>query len=191
MNVFEDRMRYDYPLNAESLVLDVGAHKGNFAYEIYRRCPCRIRCYEPIRQFFDETLQKVAQLPKVSVLQYGLGGTSRTEKFRIKGDMTGIWADGDGPVEEVTIWSISDEMRAIGAPHVDLLKINIEGGEYELLEAILDHKLATYFRDIQVQFHGITPLDPVARRDKIRERLNATHVCDYNKDFIWEGWSLR
>jgi hypothetical protein len=112
------------------------------------------------------------------------------ETFTIKGDMTGAWAD-EGQKEEVMLQGIADEMKAIGCPQVDLLKINIEGGEYELLEAILNLNLAPYFKYIQVQFHGITQLNPVERRDAIRAGLNKTHECAYNADFCWEGWTRK
>lgn len=186
MKEFTESMRYEYDLTSHSLVMDVGAHRGTFAQEILKKYGCHIRCYEPVKVFFDELWSKLQHAPGVSLNRYGLGGASRVEKFHVKGDMTGLWAD--GPEEEVTIMSISDEMRSIGAPGVDLLKINIEGGEYELLEAILDHKLVGYFRDIQVQFHGITALNPEMRRAKIRERLEATHHLTYDCPFIWENW---
>ena len=71
----------------------------------------------------------------------------------------------------------------------DLLKLNIEGGEFSVLEALLDRDLVKKIGNIQVQFHGCIP-DAAARRDKIRERLAATHHLTYDAPFVWENWEL-
>ena len=69
--------------------------------------------------------------------------------------MSGAWAD-DGRSVIVDIDGIKEDMLyGVPGDHVDLIKINIEGGEYELLEAILDNNLAKAFDNLQIQFHGI------------------------------------
>ena len=197
-----ESQRYDYPLTRDSVVMDVGAHKGQFSRIILDQFHCQILAYEPIQEFY--LLAKEALLPfpwgSSKLVNCGLGGTTRDEKFIVKGDMSGAWAD-QGRIEDVHIRAIGSELNycknsfvhlsSLPNPWVDLIKINIEGGEYELLEAILDEGLAPQFRNIQVQFHGITALDPVRRRDAIRERLRATHEEMYCEPFVWEGWRLK
>lgn len=189
MKRFEERDRYEYPLGKDSHVMDVGAHKGAFASVISDKYKCHIHCFEPIESFYGHLVSRFAKNETVSVFNWGLGGSTRDEAFTVKGDMTGKWAD-QGEAEKV-------EIRGIGGifPRhcnwCDLLKINIEGGEYELLEAILDLGLIRYFGNIQVQFHSIMQLNPIERRDSIRARLAQTHEEMYCENFIWEGWRLR
>lgn len=185
MKDFTENDRYEYDLTAQSIVLDVGAHKGTFAGNINSKYGCHVMCYEPVKEFFDITRARFSATDDVCVFPYGLGREPRNEIFKIKGDMTGKFAE--GPEQEVLIIGIRDEMLSLGNPQVDLIKINIEGGEYELLEAILDLNMARMFRDIQVQFHGCIP-DAVERRDLIRARLSSTHHLTYDCPFIWENW---
>ena len=67
------------------------------------------------------------------------------------------------------------------------MKINIEGGEYELLEYLLDTGLATQIINYQVQFHDFVP-DAEARMTAIRERLSQTHTLTYQYEFVWGNW---
>jgi len=71
------------------------------------------------------------------------------------------------------------------------MKINIEGGEYELLLALLDSPaLIQGIRYFQVQFHDFVP-DAQAQREHIRQRLSATHELMWDYPFIWESWRLK
>lgn len=71
--------------------------------------------------------------------------------------------------------------------NINLLKINIEGGEYDLLEHIIQHNLQEKIENIQVQFHKNID-DSECRRKNIQQLLKKTHVLTYNYDFIWENW---
>ena len=202
VKMFEESDRYSYPLTANSVVMDVGCHRGQFSRIILDRFGCDIFSYEPIEEFYLAARKILLPFPHSSsvLVKYGLGRTTRTEKFIVKGDMSGAWAD-QGPIEDVHINAIGSELNyrknawahlaPLTNPWVDLIKINIEGGEMELLEAILDEGLTPQFRNIQVQFHGITALDPVRRRDAIRERLRSTHEEMYCEPFVWEGWRIK
>lgn len=185
MKEFTEAMRYEYDLTPQSVVIDAGAHKGTFAYELAKRYGCEIFCFEPIEEFYETCLNRFLNADRVHVLKYGLGAKCGCETFQVKGDMTGKFAE--GPQETVLILGIQDALNNMGDPLVDLLKINIEGGEYELLEAILNLGLTDRFRDIQVQFHGCIP-DAVERRESIRTRLALTHELTYDCPFIWENW---
>jgi hypothetical protein len=176
--------------------MDVGAHKGAFAFEMAKRYDCRIFGYEPIHTFAVEARNRTLRVGRVTIDEYGLGRTTGWRSFGLKGDMTGQWAE--GAEIGVRIVSISEELPRIysgmainGGFDFDLMKINIEGGEYELLEAILDLGYARRLTNIQVQFHGIMQLDPINRRDRIRERLRETHEEMYCEPFVWEGWRLK
>ena len=70
---------------------------------------------------------------------------------------------------------------------VAVMKVNIEGGEYVLLERVLDAFLIERFRNVQVQFHNFET-DSVERRDGIRERLSRTHEESWCYPWVWESW---
>ena len=69
------------------------------------------------------------------------------------------------------------------------MKINIEGGEYELLEHLIEEKLMADIANIQVQFHDFIP-GAQARMEAIQQELKKTHSLTYQYLFVWENWRL-
>lgn len=47
----DEVFRYDFDLNNESLVLDFGGFKGQWASDIYSRYNCRILVFEPVKLY--------------------------------------------------------------------------------------------------------------------------------------------
>ena len=73
---------------------------------------------------------------------------------------------------------------------IDLLKINIEGGEYPLLEKLVESKTIQNIQNIQIQFHDFIP-DYKKRYDLIAKELQKTHYKTYDYPFIWENWMMK
>ena len=183
---FQESLRYEYPLNPESFVIDIGAHTGVFSAQIYERYKCYIHAYEPIREFYDAANERLKPFrPKVKLFHAGVGPSDAAIQFGVKGDMTGAYTDGNR-VETVNLWNIS---YILPFP-VSLLKINIEGAEYDLLDAILDRGLHERMDNIQVQFHGNIP-NARERWKAINERLTQTHELTYYFPFCWENYARR
>lgn len=180
MQQFTESMRYEYPLKMSDLVIDVGGYEGRFANEIIRRYKCRVVCYEPV--FYDQVKHNIDF--GVTLIRAALGGENRDEVLHIKGDMTGVWADGE-PVH-VRVLNVNE---AITEP-VALMKLNCEGCEFEILEAILDRGNPKLFSNIQVQFHTVVP-DFQKRWESIREKLLETHELTYDAPWCWENYKLK
>ena len=73
---------------------------------------------------------------------------------------------------------------------VQLMKINIEGGEFELLERLLETRLISRIENIQVQFHNIA-VESTRRMERIQQGMRNTHKPTYQYKFIWENWVLK
>jgi hypothetical protein len=72
---------------------------------------------------------------------------------------------------------------------VALAKINIEGGEYDLLPALSKADILKRFKMFQIQFHLYTESN-IDDRDAIRSDLAKNHTCDWLYPFVWEQWTL-
>ena len=94
--------------------------------------------------------------PKVNVHNYGLGGEDRSEKIALKDNASSIYKS-DGFLEEIEIVDVVRWLTENEIKDIDLIKINIEGGEFELLEKLIEHDTLIHFRNIQVQFHDFVP----------------------------------
>jgi len=73
---------------------------------------------------------------------------------------------------------------------VHFMKINIEGGEYDLLEHLLESGFISSITNIQVQFHDFVPNAEV-QMNKIQHELSKTHSLTYQYPFVWENWQKK
>ena len=180
-DTFQEQMRYEYPLSTDSFVVDVGGYEGKFARQLHQIYGCSIDVYEPIPQFFRQCQETCRIYPIIRVFNKGLGGNSRKEILSIETDRTGLFAKGERIEVEIV-----DAMSIFREKTIDLLKINIEGMEYELLERIVPNNI----KNIQVQFHKIGE-NYEERYQKIREKLLQTHELTYDFPFVWQNFKLK
>ena len=71
-----------------------------------------------------------------------------------------------------------------------MIKVNIEGGEYDLLEFLIDSNYIEIIDNIQVQFHDFIP-DAEERMKNIHKKLEKTHFLTWQYPFVWENWQLK
>ena len=72
---------------------------------------------------------------------------------------------------------------------IDLLKMNIEGGEYELLDRLITTGEIKKCKNIQIQFHNYGEWS-ILKRDQLKDELRKTHFCTYDFEWTFEGWQL-
>ncbi|HKN46969.1 MAG TPA: FkbM family methyltransferase [Candidatus Polarisedimenticolia bacterium] len=181
-------LRLDYDLDESSLVFDLGGYEGQWASDIFGRYACAIRIFEPVPEFADRIAERFRKNRKITVHRFGLGAVSGPAVLALAGDASSLYGSA-GERRTIRLVKASDFFRDNGMSAVDLIKINIEGGEYDLLEHLIDAGLAGSLRDIQVQFHDFVP-DAARRMARLEERLRLTHVPTYRYPFVWENWRL-
>jgi FkbM family methyltransferase len=183
----DERFRYDYDLEGNSLVLDVGGYKGQWASDIYARYNCRVLVLEPVKQFADAIEKRFQKNPKIEVVCLALGATSRQEAIALDEDGSSMYRKGSNKVT-INVQDAATFFADRKLDRVELMKLNIEGGEYELLPRLVQAGLVKKIRNIQVQFHNIA-VDSSARMEQIRRELSATHRPTYQYRFVWENWT--
>jgi hypothetical protein len=92
---------------------------------------------------------------------------------------------------EISLVSILDFIKEHNIHTVDLLKLNIEGGEYSLLESVIKDGNIKVFKNIQVQFHDFVIDNARVRMRNIQRELAKTHQLTYQFEFVWENWQLK
>lgn len=193
MDAGGESLRLDYPLQNESLVVDAGGFEGEFAADIVDRFHCRVDVFEPVGRYAEKLRERFAANSKVHVIQAGIGAEGREEWINVAGISSTLFGDESGGQarEKIKIVPVMDYLRDKHGSMVDLMKINIEGGEYELLHALLEcPDVMRNIRFLQIQFHDFVP-DAERMRDEIRERLSETHRLMWDFPFIWESWELK
>ena len=186
----DETLRLDYDLGPGSLVLDAGGYRGNFAADVFCRFGCRIEVFEPVGPFADGIEGRFAHNPLVAVHRFGLGGESRRDSILVdEGASSAILAPVgvEAEREEIEIRDVVEVIDGLDRDEIDLLKVNIEGGEFELLERLLSAGRVSPIRHLQIQFHlGLPDAEP--RRRAIQEGLSGTHRQTWNYPWIWESW---
>ncbi len=185
----DERFRFDYDLTRDSLVMDLGGYEGQWASDLYGRHRCRISVFEPVASYAEKIRRRFQKNDDIETFQFGLGSATRTETIFIRGAGSSTYGKKAG-AEEMQIFDVRDWFEEHGIASVDLMKINIEGGEFELLERMMECKLIGRIRDIQVQFHNIA-FESTRRMEAIKQGLAETHTPGYQYKFVWENWSRK
>lgn len=183
-------LRLEYPLNAENVVVDLGGYKGDWAQEIYDKYGCSVHIFEPHPQFYEECRKRFSSVDKVTVYKYGLSNSDGLFLISDNDDASSfLHARTQGQGIECKLRNAHTAFTEIGLSHIDLLKINIEGGEFQVLPVLLENDWIQRIRFLQIQFHTVGNFK--SERESIRNQLSLTHVEQWCYDFVWEGWARK
>ena len=185
----DETRRLDYPLNSESIVFDLGGYKGDFAAEIVKNFNCRVYLFEPVAAYAQICRERFQSNPKVQTFAFGLGATDATFAITLEENASSIAkiTGTNAPTETATVREFGAFCRDHQIDHIDLIKINIEGSEYDVLENLIATGFIRNIDHLQIQFHTFAP-DAKARRERIRAALRQTHRESWNYYFVWESW---
>jgi len=177
--------RINYNLNEESLVLDIGGYTGYWTEKIYEKYKCKIHIYEPVNEYYKKISEKFKQINNIKVYNCGVSNIN-TQSFIIHNEASSsLFIDGNSK-EKIELKDINLIIGDLLVDQIDLIKINIEGSEYDLLESISDYNIYKV-KNFQIQFHKIGD-NFEEKRNSIRSRLSKTHKITYNYEFVWENW---
>lgn len=168
-------LRYEYDLTPDDLVLDIGAHTGEFSQKIFDKYGCRIIAIEPtgyIDGFTDG-----------EVINQAASDHDGIESFGGLSLYTSIYEPSAHKYPCFDINSLLSKYDEIA-----LVKINIEGGEYRLLKHIIGAGLHTRIRNLQVQFHQVEGEPYEQWYLGVADKLADSHILSWQYSFCWENW---
>ena len=50
---------YEYDLDCDSIVVEVGAHMGDWCVKMYNRFNCKILAYEPVNEYYIQLKKNI------------------------------------------------------------------------------------------------------------------------------------
>jgi FkbM family methyltransferase len=183
----DDNLRLNYELDEESIVFDLGGYRGEWSDRIFAMYVSRIFIFEPVSEYARELRKHFQKNKKVNVYAFGLAGQTYDTTISIHGNASSIFTSPNGPSEKIQLKKAIDFVKENAITKIDLIKINIEGGEYDLLEHMIETGLILNVINIQVQFHDFVQ-DAEKRMERIQSELNKTHFLTYQYKFVWENW---
>ncbi len=178
-------LRLTYDLNPIDIVWDIGGYEGQWASDIYAKYQPIIHVFEPVESYANYIKERFAKNPNIHVHQYGLSDRDATESISLIGDRASTFVS-DCQYEQAEFRKASSVATKLGIP--TLIKLNIEGGEYPLLEELIASNRLKDIKHIQVQFHDFVP-DAFERMTNIQKALERTHSRTYHYPFVWESWT--
>jgi FkbM family methyltransferase len=174
------------PLTQNSVVVDAGAHRGEFSAEIIRRFGCQCHLIEAN----PELAKNLTVAGAASITAAALGacdgrGTLHVSENLEAGGLFNASAATTG-VEVETI-SLATLMERLGITKIDILKLDIEGAEFELFVSTPDDvlrrigQITVEFHDFKLYFRGRGLFE------NARERLIALGFICCNMAFRTHG----
>jgi FkbM family methyltransferase len=177
--------RINYDINEKSIVLDIGGYTGHWSEKIHEKYKCKIHIYEPVNEYFNKICYKFKQNNNIKVYNYGASNKNTNTFITHNEASSSLFIEGNSR-EKIELKDINLIIDELLVEKIDLIKINIEGSEYELLESISDYNIYKV-KNFQIQFHKIGD-NFEEKRNSIRSRLSKTHKITYNYEFVWENW---
>ena len=191
---FADRgdqtLRLEYPeLTSDSIVFDLGGYLGDFSAAIIERYNCKIYIFEPHPEYFSKCIKRFSSYKNVKVFNYGLA--DKDGEFLLSNQSDGSSFINPNHAKKDGIKCVARDVFGVlkeqNITSVDLMKINIEGGEFPLMEHIISCGKQSIVRQYQIQFHNFVE-KAVDRRIQISRALSETHIRTWCYTFVWENW---
>jgi FkbM family methyltransferase len=182
----QETMRLEYGLASDSVVFDLGGYEGQWASDIFSRYCCNVFVFEPVPEFAAALAKRFARNPKVKVHAFGLGGETCSCEIAVDGASSSLCRGGERRMA-IEIRRAKEFLEEQRISRIDLMKINIEGAEYDLLEHLFAIGFVKNIHDVQVQFHDCVPRAH-ERRNALRCAFSETHILTYDYPFLWENW---
>jgi len=181
--------RLDYDLDENSVVFDLGGYEGQWASDIFSKFRCTVFVFEPYRKYATNIQNRFSRNSHIKVFDFGLGKEESQLTLYSNDDSSSIFKK-HGQAFTIDLKKASDFIGNLDIDGIDLMKINIEGGEYDLLEELISSNSVKKITNIQVQFHDFVP-DAFLRMKEIQNSLSKTHDLTYQFEFVWENWKLK
>jgi FkbM family methyltransferase len=159
-----DYERYGCVIQEGDVVLDIGANIGVFAHRAETRGASKVICFEPMTPTYKCLIKNAG--PKTLTYKNAVGGSFGNEKFFIHTDFTNTGGSTNTDQDHLShdkdilytenVFKIDINEIFESFEKIDFLKIDIEGGEVEVLTNIKDEHLKS-LRCLAAEFHNTYP----------------------------------
>jgi FkbM family methyltransferase len=176
-------LRFNYLLNNNSVVVDLGARHGNWAKIIRERYQPKMYCFEVVPEFCNELRTKgyntfcTAVADREEVLTFGTVEGESSMYYEPKFESQSI------PASKI--------FELINEEEIDLMKINVEGAEYNIIRNLIETGNIGKVKNLQVQFHLFDLVDKREEYEQLALDLSKTHYPSWKFPFVWENWKLK
>ena len=185
-----EALRFRYDIKDSDVVFDLGGYKGDWAAKL-PNMNCQIYIFEPVKKFSEDCSNRFKDYDNIHCFAFGLDATTHKADISHEADGSSQYHN-QGDTEVAEFVSIEEFMNEHDIHRVKRMKMNIEGGAYDILEELIRAGRISEFENIQIQFHDIPEINSEARMKKIWEDLDKTHKLTWAyRPYIHENWELK
>jgi FkbM family methyltransferase len=149
-------------LSNTSQVVDVGLGEDiSFSESLMRRYACHVHGFDPTPKSIKYVRKRL--VPNFSLYEVGVAAKAGEATFylpNVADHVSGSLFDSPHVGNQqitVPLIAIEDVPRLIGTERIDLLKLDVEGAEFDILDAAGFSKIAGHINQICIEFHHRWP----------------------------------
>lgn len=167
------------------LILNIGGFKGDSTEFLFNLYGGKIYVVEPIPEYVKILQSRFEDNENIRIIPKALGANNSQIELVISEDLTGLFANGESKITVDTI-GVVNLIENIGKVP-DLILMNIEGGEFDVLDEMLSTENKLIYPKLCIQFHDVFA-GAAERRESIRKKLLLNYREIINFPWVWEVW---
>lgn len=184
----QEEVLWDWPdIDENSIIFEVGGYGGAFTEQMIQRYQPHIYFFEPSPRALEFAKQRLGNYPKIAMYNFGLGDKNGTFAFGNDAQLGGSFLTKAGPVIQAEMVDIAEFIAEYNIQHIDMMQVNIEGGEYYLLPYLINTGIIKTIRRLLIHWH--TNPDLHSYGDTIRTKLYETHHM--TRSWVFEAWERK
>jgi FkbM family methyltransferase len=183
------RTEFDF-LTDESIVFDLGGYEGQWSSDIYSRYNCYIHIFEPVKEYSDIISNRFKKNKKIISHQIGLASSNQTVSIAKDEFASKITSSNTSESERIQLRDFNEFLKTYNISTIDLIKINIEGAEFDLLQYLINSHAIKKIDTLLIQFHNFE-YNAAVKRNVIKKELSNTHINIFDYPFVWECWRIK
>jgi FkbM family methyltransferase len=179
---FVDRIYDVLPLENQDLVLDIGANVGLWTKYILSKGAGKVYCFEPNLKAIDHLKSTLKEDTNTHVIEKAVYKEKATLQFHID-DANSLVSSlipepGKSPSYNVDAITLEDAINLTGHQNIDLVKIDIEGAEFEIIEN-LSREISDRINSFLIEFHDFYFDNGMHKVDSLEQKLKDLGFTTY------------
>lgn len=185
---YTDLLFEDVNLESTDTVLVLGGYLGDSTQRWLDVSAGQVLVVEPVKEYFQILQSKFLDNPKVELFNLAVGAKSGQVDIYVNELESGsrVISESVQAVQQIAISKFLKQLPNIPK----IVEINIEGGEYPVMQDLINSTLVEEVETLIIQFHRYAYQDEVLRGD-IRVKLSETHKEVFSYDWVWERWDRK
>lgn len=171
------------------VVIDLGGYRGDWSAMLLDAAPIdfTLHIFEPIAEYAAQIQERFAKDSRAQLHTLAASTFYGMIPMTVAGD--GSTSHRGEPDRLVDCTDFVDFLAKHCPQGVKLLKMNVEGEEFALLEHLIGSGAIKTVESLLIQFHSDTDL--ASNYQSVRLVLSETHTGPETEDWTWEIWVRR